>query len=678
MIYLISNQTRLFSSDIKTCKPEDCLEYFKDKNEIQIDTETEMCTWSTPVKRPIKPLSEKELEKKKKNKSRLPDPYTSKVLLWQLGDYDNQFVVDFQTGDFSMLYPLLEDESKIKILANGFFDIRFFWHWGVQIKNVYDVFLAECIIHRGKELPDGFRSLESMALRYAGVQLNKDVRGQIHWRGVDEPVVRYSAGDVKYMQIIKEKQLEQLKEADLLNYLRLENRYVIDLAEVSYRGIGINTSKWLEVESKNKEKLVKLYKALNSWVIENKYTRFISKTLFGEEVQINWNSSEQVAPLFKEIGIDVIVQDKDTGEDKDSVELKHLKKQTSKSTILPIYIQYKEINKEITTYGEKFLKQNLNPKTGRIHSEFFQILETGRISSNRPNMQNIPGTDDEGHTHPLRLAFTTKEGRTFVVADYSQQEPRITAEYCQDPYLVDFILNGSGDTHGLIATMISEYLLGEHIEVTKKNDPMVPKFGKTIRAIGKTINLGRDYGKSAFTTAPDLGISVEETEQLFKIIEDKTPKKKEYFLKCQRFTAKNGYMQTDDVFRSRTYFDGYPEYTKLQSIPYEELTREQRRKFYQLKGEMERFSQNNRIQGTAALMTKLAHIYVNNELDKRNLRGIVFIANLIHDEIVADSPKEYAEEVSILLKECMERAGAVFCKTIPIKVEPVITDLWLH
>jgi DNA polymerase-1 len=671
MIYLISNQKRLYLDDIQQASIEDCLDYFKDKDELQVDTETESCPWDKPIKRKTKGTSTN-------TKERLPDPYTSKVLLLQLGDFNNQFVIEGDINDYRKLKPLLEDTTKLKLLANGFFDIRFFWHWGVQIKNVYDVFLAEHIINRGKDLPKGYRSLESMALRYANVKLNKDIRGQIHWRGADDTVIRYAAEDVKYMQIIRDKQLPQLEEAKLLEYLRLENRYVIDLAEVSYRGMRIDTEKWLEVERENKEKLKTLHLQLNQWVIENKMYKFISNTLFGKTTPINWSSSDQVTPLFKELGIDTTVQDKETGEDKDSVELKHIKKQSGKSSILPIYIQYKETHKEITTYGAKFLEKNLNPKTGRIHSEFFQILETGRVSSNKPNCQNIPGTDDFGHTHPLRLAFVPTNGNTYVIADYSQQEPRITAEYSQDPYLIDFILHGSGDSHGLVASMLSEYLLGEHIEVTKENDPMVPQFGKTIRAIGKTINLGRDYGKSAFTTAPDLGISVEETEALFKVIEDKTPKKKEYFQKCQRYTEQHGYIITENVFYSRTYFDGYPELQKLKAIPWEQKTKADRRRYYQLKGSMERFSQNNRIQGTAALMTKLAHIYFNNELDVRGYRGIVYVVNLIHDEIIAECPVELAEEIKILLQESMEKAGRVFCKTIPIKADPLITMEWKH
>lgn len=671
MIYLVSNKKRLETEGIVQASIEDCLNYFKDKDEIQIDTETESCPWDKPIKRKTKGTSTN-------IKKRLPDPYTSKVLLLQLGDFNNQFVIEGDINDYRKLKPLLEDTTKLKLLANGFFDIRFFWHWGVHIRNVYDVFLAEHIIHRGKILPKGFRGLESMALRYADAKLNKDVRGQIHWRGADDTVIRYAAEDVKYMQIIRDKQLPQLEEAKLLEYLRLENRYVIDLAEVSYRGMRIDTNKWLEVERKNIEKSRELYKALNDWVVENNCIDFIDNTLFGKKVSINWNSSTQVSPLFKSLGIDVTVSDKETGEDKDSVELKHLKKQTKKSTILPIYIQYKELNKEITTYGSKFLEQNLNPKTGRIHSEFFQILETGRLSSNKPNCQNIPGTDNFGHTHPLRLAFTPTNGNIYVIADYSQQEPRITTEYSQDPYLIDFILYGSGDSHGLVASMLSEYLLGEHIEVTKDNDPMVPQFGRSIRAIGKTINLGRDYGKSAFTTAPDLGISVEETEALFKVIEDKTPKKKEYFQKCQRYTEQHGYIITENVFQSRTYFDGYPELLKLKDIPWEQKTKADRRKYYQLKGSMERFSQNNRIQGTAALMTKLAHIYFNNELDVRGYRRIVYVINLIHDEIIAECPIEMAEEIKILLQESMEKAGRVFCKTIPIKADPLITMEWKH
>lgn len=408
MIYYITSQKSWTVCDgIKLCGIEHAANYFKHKDIIEVDTETEFCTW--------------DMEKNSK-KRRLPDPYTSKVLSLQLGDADNQFVIDCSTVNFiPFIKPLFEDPTKVKIFTNAFFDLRFIFHWGINIKNVVDIFLQEMILTRGLKKPKGYRSLDGMCRRYLGIELNKDIRGQIHWRGLDSTVIKYAGEDVAHQNKIRILQLHKLKELNLLEYAKLENRYVISLAKTSYKGFKINTEKWLKVEAENTIKLNEYRQKLDNWVIENA-PKYSEHTLFDTRCIIKWTSSNQVKPLMRDLGIDIEIRDKKTGKEKESVELKLLKKQSEKSDILPIYIKYKELAKEISTYGKQFLEKNLNPVTGRVHSEFFQILDTGRISSNRPNIQNIPG-ELEGKTHPLRKAFTTCGGNVFVVGDFSQQEP---------------------------------------------------------------------------------------------------------------------------------------------------------------------------------------------------------------------------------------------------------------
>ena len=470
MIYLISNQLRLFEDlEITNASIKECLDYFKNKDIIEVDTETEY---------------------NKRNPKHLPNPYENKVLCLQLGDKDNQFIIDPNEIDIQPLKELFEDKNKLKILCNSFFDLRFIHHWGFKVKNIYDIFLAEMLLTLGKDMPKGYRSLEQMGERYLGIIVSKEVRGQIHWRGLDETVIKYAAGDVTHLNNIRLKQLEQIKEYNLEVALDLENRFAIVLSHISYKGFKIDINKWRTVYNNNVLKLQEYSLKLDNYLIENNLHKYIDITLFDKRSKVNWASSKQVVPLFQDLGIDTKTRDKDTGEIKDSVEGKHLLRQKSKFPILPIYLRYKEIQKEISTYGETFLFQNLNPVTGRVHSEFFQLVDTGRISSSNPNLQNIPATDENGNINPLRECFVPEEGNDLVVADYSQQEPRITAEYSQDPYLIDFILNGDGDSHSLVSTMISEYLLGEHIKVTKKNNPVVPQYNQKIRDIGKMINLG--------------------------------------------------------------------------------------------------------------------------------------------------------------------------------------------
>ena len=669
MIYLISEQTRInhikeIELKIKEASNDyivaatlfDCLLYFKDKNIIEVDTET---------------------EHNKRNPEHLPNPYENKILCLQLGDKENQFVIDPNTVDISPLKVLFEDESKIKIFCNSFFDLRFIHHWNFRIKNVYDIFLAEMLIHLGKILPKGYRGLEQMSKRYLDIEVSKEVRGQIHWRGLDDTVIRYAANDVAHMNDIRERQLFGIKQYHLETALELENRFVIVLSHIAYKGFKLDQNKWLEVSLANKKKLEEIKLQLDNYLIENKLFKYIDSTLFfGQVSSINWDSSKQVIKLFKDIGIDTLARDKFTGQMKDSVDIKHLSKQKKKFTILPIYIRYKELQKELSTYGKDFLKENINPITGKIHSEYFQLVDTGRISSSNPNLQNIPATDENGEISPLRQCFIAGEGNILVLGDYSQQEPRILAEYCQDPYLIDFILNGDGDSHSLVSTIISEYLLKEHIKVTKKNNPVVPRFNQKIRDIGKMINLGLDYGKTAFSVKDDLDTTQEEAQKLIDIIAAKTPKKTEYFKQCFEYVKNDGYIIIDPITKRRTWFSKYQEYKDLSEKVKFNRDKKLYSEFSKIKGEMERFSRNYKIQGTGGSMTKLAAIYFYKEIDKHDLWNKIWLVNLVHDELDAESQIEYKDLAATLLTKAMEDAGKVFCKQIPMKVEPSICSCW--
>lgn len=641
MIYLITDQKRTYETDIKLATIQDCLNYFKDKDIIEIDIETEHCKW---------------------NKDRMPDPFTSKVLCFQLGDIHNQFVFDGGFFNLFSIKSLMEDETKTKIFCNAEFDLRFFWHEGIHTKNISDIFLRECILTRGLNLPKGYKGLSSMANRYLGVEISKETRSQIHWRGLDEKVIRYAAKDVQHMESIRIEQQKELYERDLLEYVKLEERYVKDLSLMSYKGFKVNPDKWKECYKQTQQEVFEAYKELIEEVRKIDSSKIIN-TLFGEECTVDFNSSKQTQQFFHSIGINIF-----NTKGKRSVDIKHIRKQIDDFPILRPYIKYKELQKELSTYGINWLKKYFNPQTGRVHSQFFQILETGRISSSNPNIQNIPGEDYQGNTHKLRLCFTPDNGNVFIVADFSQLEPRITADYSGDEYLRNFIVEGSGDMHSLISTILSEYLIGEHINVSKENNPIVLRFNMPIRNVGKAINLGLDYGKSAFGLSHDLNISQDEAQKLLNIIADKTPKKTSYFERWINFVKKYGFVRTEDVFKSKTYFDNYREYIHTTDFS--------RKK--QLEGDLERFARNNRIQGTAGLIVKLSQILFNDYIFENNLQDRVWIVNQIHDELITECEESIAEEVAEKKKEIMIQAGKIFCKDIPMKVEPEIGYLWKH
>ena len=172
---------------------------------------------------------------------------------------------------------------------------------------------------------------------------------------------------------------------------------------------------------------------------------------------INWSSSQQVIKLFEVLGIQVKTFDKKTKKEKKSVDAKMLKPQKDKFPIIPIYLEYQEAAKVVSTYGENWLKA-INPKTGRIHVDFHSIgTDTARVSSGggvyKLNIQNLP------HDAETRACFTAEKGNKWLSADYSGQESAITASVSKDPVMIE-ILSSGGDLHSTVAQACWPELLG--------------------------------------------------------------------------------------------------------------------------------------------------------------------------------------------------------------------------
>lgn len=167
---------------------------------------------------------------------------------------------------------------------------------------------------------------------------------------------------------------------------------------------------------------------------------------------INWTSSQQVIPLFEELGLNLRVLDKKTKHYKKSVDIKVVEPQASKSPLIPIYIKYKKAAIIVNTFGQKFLNL-INPVTGRIHANFNQLgTDTGRLSSTEPNLQNLP------HDAQTRACFVSDKGNRWISADYSGQESYLMASMANDEAMLDELINGSGDLHSLTAKMVFQQI----------------------------------------------------------------------------------------------------------------------------------------------------------------------------------------------------------------------------
>lgn len=184
-----------------------------------------------------------------------------------------------------------------------------------------------------------------------------------------------------------------------------------------------------------------------------------------------------------------------------------------------------------------------------------------------------------------------KNTRIKSLVDNKRQEPRITAHYSQDPALMDLFLHGDGDTHGLMARKVFETLEGVPQDITKDNEGWSEKFNMTKRKVGKTINLGLDYGKSAYSLRLDLGITEDEAQSIYDSVRKSFPQKEKYFKRKREETLKKGFVLIDPIIGRKSFMTNQiNRYKQLLAVknPEREIISEMR----SLEGTIQRSSQN--------------------------------------------------------------------------------------
>jgi DNA polymerase-1 len=465
MIYFVGNEG-LIKGEIQNTTIEHVYNYCKDKPLLGVDTETEGFF-----------------------------DFENKIVMLQIGDEKNQFVIDVRTTNIDILKPIFKSNTIKKLFWNAKFDYKFLKLHSIDTRNIIDCMLNEIVLTNGLNVS---YSLETACLKYCSKQLDKSVRNQfVNLKGnpFTYKQITYGAEDVENLITIYNKQLIELKEKDSEVVSNLENRFVRTLSNIELNGFYLNADKWKELTRKNVNVLDTKKQTLNNYVFSNNHFKFISNQLdlFSTEQVciINWDSPKQVIEYLDFLGVDTNVMNKRTNQISKSCEEKHLSKFKKKFDFIPLYLEYKQYAKSVSTYGFEFLS-NINPITNRIHSDYWQIVSTGRMSSSNPNLQNIPNEVE------YRSCFEGEGNNTLIVADYSQQEPRVLADLCQDENLVNLFLNGDGDTHTLVAEKMFSVIEGKPVKIDKK-DPR--------RQIGKILNLKLNYGGSAYTVKDDLGVT---------------------------------------------------------------------------------------------------------------------------------------------------------------------------
>ena len=684
------------------------------------------------------------------------DCHTKALLTIQLGNKDNQVVIDWTTltpREKQIVKNYLESD-RLFLGWNLMFDLTFLYVQGIYPKHIWDGMIVEQLLYLGYPAQMREKSLKAAAWNYLNINIDKTVRGKIINDGLTTEVVIYAAGDVTYIEDIKEKQDIEIEKQGMKLAVELECEFVKSLAYFKYCGVHLDITKWKAKMAKDQAKLDKAISELNAWVvawdkenphngydiqypelkypkysadypaevkrltkdgykrfpqedlqtpdgkvdaykkvIKNQFTRIDTQgdlfTGFDTEPKcvINWSSQKQVIPLFELLGINVETFDKKTKQKKKSIEANVLKPQKNDFPIIPIFLEYQEAAKVVSTYGQNWLNA-INPKTGRIHADFHSIgTDTARVSSGggvwKLNMQNLP------HDPETRACFTSEEGNAWLSADYQSQESRIIASVSKDEKMIDLFEHGCGDVHSLVAYMSYPNIIPRD---TKIED--IKKLYHNWRQKAKSIEFAINYGGDYNTISKNDGIPVEEAKEIYDNFMEGFPGIKRYQDYCRAAVMRDGYILLNPLTGHRAHIYDAEElketHSKMQEPgfweyyqnvrkhnPQDEIVQEVRH-YMQRKAASEKQSINYRIQNRGAMCFKLSSIKLFNWIVDHKLIDKVKMCVPAHDEFNLECPIAIKEQIGKVLIDCMIAGGKPFCPNVFLGADIDINDHWVH
>jgi len=546
------------------------------------------------------------------------DAFRARVRLLQIATPEHSFVFDL------FEYPALSSEGLralfttpliTKAFHNAKFDLKMLLHhFGLEVRGVFDTLLASQLVGAGRR--EGGHGLSAVTDRHLGEFVDKTLQSS-NWAGqLSEDQLLYAANDAALMLPLHDKLASRLAELKLEEVASLEFECVLPLAAMELAGMGVDAACW----RKRVEILQREHDRLSIELREQLAAGVAQLTLFGDPPNINLDSPAQVSEALENLGIKI--------EGTRSWQLQPFARQHPAVAKL---LEYRSVQKLLTSYGLTFL-EHINPDTGRVHADFRQMGATGgRMSCSDPNLQQVPNTRE------YRECFRSPAGRKLVIADYSQIELRILADWSQDTALVKALVSGE-DLHCVTASQ----MLGIGIaEVTKEQ-----------RAAAKQLNYGIMYGLGAQGLAARLDCPIEEGEELLR----------------KYFAAYSGVAEFLRDAADRAVRDREIRTRSGRLICFEFDANDRS----QVSG-IQRLGKNAPIQGSSADITKRAMALLYDALKPLDAK----IVNCVHDEIVVEAAEKDAEEAAMVLEREMVIAARDFIKSVPVTVDTAIADAWL-
>ena len=488
------------------------------------------------------------------------------------------------------LMVLFNREEVTWVGHNIKYDLLVLKWYNIELRGkIFDTLLAHYLID-----PEGRRSMDLLSAQFLGYEpvhieelIGKKGKGQGNMRDVEtEKIKEYAAEDAditlqlkhSFLPLLHAKKVERV-------FSEVENPLVRVLTDMEFEGVRVDVD-FLKEYSKELEKEAKLCE-------ESVYQQ--------AGVRFNLASPKQLGEvLFEKLQIDPKAKKTKTGQFATGEDV--LQKLAHNNPIVADILSFRELTKLKSTYVDA-LPEMINSKTGRVHTSYAQaVAVTGRLSSNHPNLQNIPIRSSRGRE--IRKAFIPRaEGRILVSADYSQIELRIVAAISGDSNMCEAFRNGK-DIH--TATAARVFGVAEEA-VTKE-----------MRYKAKSVNFGIIYGQGAFGLAENLGVSRTEAKEIIDNYKKEFSGITQYMEDTIQFAQKNGYVETL-MGRKRW----------LKDIGSSNFT---------VRGFAERNAINSPIQGTAADMVKLAMIAIHREMKEKKMASKMILQ--VHDELVFDAVPE--------------------------------------
>ena len=520
-----------------------------------------------------------------------------------------------------IIKTLLEDTSVLKIGYNLKKQMKDWLFVGIELKGqFFDLAIAHYILH-----PDLRHDLELISESYLSITLENDAilnkKPKLDISSFSlELISQWSnkrADIIFQLSYALEKELEKDKSINLFQNIEMPLLKVLCQMEIE----GIN----LDVQ------LLKRYSIELNDLLKKKSAKIFN--ISGSNFNIS--SPKQLGEVLFE-KMNLVKKPKKTKSGQYSTSEETLLKLKGEHEIIDHILDFREIKKLLSTYVDA-LPEIINIKTGRIHTTFNQsVASTGRLSSARPNLQNIPIRTERGMK--IREAFIAKKGFSLLAADYSQIELRIMASLSKDTSMLE-AFNNNLDIHSATAAKVYNVDLKD--------------VDRSMRSAAKAVNFGIIYGISAFGLSQNIGVSRTEAKQIIEQYFEEFPLVKKYMDLSIQIARDNEFVET--LFGRRRY---------LKDINSRNAV---------MRAAAERNAINAPIQGTAADIIKIAMIDIANTLIKEGLKSKMILQ--IHDELIFEMHPSEELKLKSIVESCMIKASTL---DVPIVVDMGIGNNWLE